>query len=978
MAAVPKERRKVNFLLQKEAEIQKLWEENHVFEADAPNGDHEKFFTTFPYPYMNGRLHLGHTFTISKSEFAAGFNRMLGKKVLFPFGFHCTGMPIKACADKLKRELEDFGYPPKFPEDLDDEEPAPKETSALDEITKDKSKGKKSKAVAKDAGLRYQWQIMQALGLEDEEIRKFADSGYWLEYFPPHCMNDLNKMGIKVDWRRSFITTDVNPYYDSFVRWQFNKLRAMGGKIEFGKRYTIYSPKDGQPCMDHDRSSGEGVGPQEYTLVKLKIADPRPEVLANIKEPCYLVAATLRPETMYGQTNCYLHPDIQYSAFYAGEKGDQVFIATARSARNMSYQGLTKENGKVDFVKGLEKFSGSKLLGAALIAPLAQYEKVYALPMLTIKDDKGTGVVTSVPSDSPDDFAALSDLKKKKPLREKYGITDEMVLPFEPVPIIEIEGLGNLAAVEMCTRLKIQSQNEKDKLEEAKKEVYLKGFYDGVMLIGKYAGQKTADVKKVIQQDLIAEGLAEKYVEPEKKVISRSGDECVVALCDQWYLNYGDPEWKKDAHRALQQCETYCEESKRGFEYTIDWLHEHACSRSYGLGTKLPWDPEYLIESLSDSTIYNCYYTVAHLLQQGSLDGHVVGPAGITPDKLTDDVWDYIFLEANYDNTKMPVAKDTLDKLKKEFNFWYPIDMRASGKDLVGNHLTYLLFIHTAIWKDKPERWPRSLRANGHLLLNNEKMSKSTGNFMTLTEAIETFSADGMRFSLADAGDGVDDANFLSAIAEAGLLRLYTFITWVEELLVMKKENALRTGEFNFADRVFDSEMKKLVNDCKKAYEGTNYKDALKLGFYDYQNTLTMYREMCGGLDSNLHEQLVFRFLETQALILSPICPHVTEQIWKLIGKEGFIVNAPWPTGTDDVDDVLLKQGEFIRETVWTFRQELKKYMFPKKRDPLPQPTEGLIWIAKEYPMWQKIVLQNLETLAKVIFFAILKTTPMV
>ena len=68
---------------------------------------------------------------------------------------------------------------------------------------------------------------------------------------------------------------------------------------------------------------------------------------------------------------------------------------------------------------------------------------------------------------------------------------------------------------------------------------------------------------------------------------------------------------------------------ERNLDATIDWLHEHACSRSYGLGSKLPWDPQYLIESLSDSTIYNAYYTVAHLLQDGSLEGTVPGPLGI-------------------------------------------------------------------------------------------------------------------------------------------------------------------------------------------------------------------------------------------------------------------------------------------------------------------------------------------------------------
>lgn len=152
--------------------------------------------------------------------------------------------------------------------------------------------------------------------------------------------------------------------------------------------------------MDHDRASGEGVGPQEYTLIKLEVLDPKPKALSSVDKPVFLVAATLRPETMYGQTNLYLHPDLTYSAFYAGPNEDEVYIATGRAARNLSYQNMTKEFGVVKFVNGLERVQGSALLGAALMAPLSKYEKVYALPMLTIKDDKGTGVVTSVPSGS--------------------------------------------------------------------------------------------------------------------------------------------------------------------------------------------------------------------------------------------------------------------------------------------------------------------------------------------------------------------------------------------------------------------------------------------------------------------------------------------------------------------------------------------------------------------------------------------------
>jgi len=57
--------------------------------------------------------------------------------------------------------------------------------------------------------------------------------------------------------------------------------------------------------------------------------------------------------------------------------------------------------------------------------------------------------------------------------------------------------------------------------------------------------------------------------------------------------------------------------------------------------------------------------------------------------------------------------------------------LQVSGKDLINNHLSFALYNHTAIWEGKPDRWPKSMRCNGHLLLNGEKMSKSTGVLLT-------------------------------------------------------------------------------------------------------------------------------------------------------------------------------------------------------------------------------------------------------
>merc|ERR1712176_147591 len=123
-------------------------------------------------------------------------------------------------------------------------------------------------------------------------------------------MGHLKKFGLKADFRRSFITTDVNPYYDAFIRWQFKKLEQRG-HLFFGNRPSVFSTDTNQVCADHDRAEGEQVGPQNYTLIKLQVLnkttpfceekgyDKLKDILGGDK-PLFLVAGTLRPETMYG------------------------------------------------------------------------------------------------------------------------------------------------------------------------------------------------------------------------------------------------------------------------------------------------------------------------------------------------------------------------------------------------------------------------------------------------------------------------------------------------------------------------------------------------------------------------------------------------------------------------------------------------------------------------------------------------------
>ncbi|KAI6695597.1 hypothetical protein NL676_023307 [Syzygium grande] len=331
---------------------------------------------------------------------------------------------------------------------------------------------------------------------------------------------------------------------------------------------------------------------------------------------------------------------------------------------------------------------------------------------------------------------------------------------------------------------------------------------------------------------------------------------------------------------------------------------------------------------------------------------------------MTDEVWDFVFCGGpNPQSSDIPSS--VLNQMKQEFEYWYPFDLRVSGKDLIQNHLTFCIYNHTAIMSKR--HWPRGFRCNGHLMLNSEKMSKSTGNFKTLRQSIEEFSADATRFSLADAGDGVDDANFVSETANAAILRLTKELSWMEE--VLDAESSLRMGPpSTYADREFANDMNIAVQLTEQQYQDFMFCEALKTGFFMIFRLLEM-NTACRGGTSGMNRDLLWRFMDVQTRLIAPICPHYAEYVWRvLLKKDGFVVKAGWPLAASP-DLTLRSANKYLQDSIVLMRKLLQKQIFGSKKAnkgaPVTLQTEeklrGLIYVNEQYDGWKAECLRILQ-----------------
>jgi len=699
-----------------------------------------------------------------------------------------------------------------------------------------------------------------------------------VEYFSQEALKALKSIGYSIDWRRCFTTTDEE--YQRFIEWQYWKLKEKGLVVK-GSHPVRYCPHDANPVEDHDLLMGENATIIDYTVIKFYLDEE------GIVFPC----ATLRPETVFGVTNIWLKPTKYVLAKVDGE----TWFVSKEAYEKLTYADKQVELvGEVDARQYIGKFARNPVTGT----------KVPILPAEFVDTDNATGVVMSVPAHAPYDYVAIEELKRNEDVLKEFDIDRKVIESIQPIVLIKVEEGESIPAKQIVEEMGIESQEEAEKLDKATKTLYKKEFHKGVLLeiTGSYAGMKVAEIKEKIQNDLISKGIGDIFYEfSEKPVVCRCGTKCVVKVVkDQWFLNYSNPEWKGKVLDWLEKMAIIPDYYKEEFRNKIEWLKDKACARRKGLGTRIPWDKEWLIESLSDSTIYMAYYILAKFINAGEIKAE-----NITPELL-----DYVFLgegsiEKAAESAKIP--KEIVEEIRNDFLYWYPVDLRSSGKDLVANHLLFFLFHHVAIFSE--ELWPKAIAVNGYVSLEGQKMSKSKGPLLTMKRAVEENGADVTRMYILYAAEYDSDADWRKRDVESLASHLRRLYSLAEQYY--RKE----VKEPNELDRWLISRFQRAVKETREAMDKLQTRRAVNTAFFEVFADVRWYLRRGG-------DNLAIIF-DDWLKLLAPFAPHICEEIWHW-KHDSFISLESYPEYDEAKVD---REAEAIEEYVRSVLEDMKEVL---------------------------------------------------
>jgi len=827
---------------------QNEWTKKGLGNAESIKGK-KKFYLIFAYPGVSGFLHVGHMRGYTYADIITRFKRMQGYNVLFPAGFHASGLPAIAYSVKIKK----------------------KDPATINQL--------------------------KEYGLNDKQIQELEDPKNTVEFFKRIYVEDFwKKFGFLIDYRRLIST--IQPEYNKFMEWQFSKLKEANLLVQ-KPHFAPCCPNCGPVAIDTaetDIAQGGTAETINYTIIKFKLGKR------------ILPAATLRPETVYGVINMWLNPETELVVV---KYNNEEWILCKEAAEKLKFQ-------KHNFEITSEKIPAKSLIGKKCINPVNNQE-VLILPAGFVECGIGTGVVMSVPSHAPYDWIALNDLQQNPQKIEEYKISKDKLLKLKPVSLIKTPDFGEHPAIELCKSLGLKSQNETEKLEEATQIVYRKEFHSGKLnsLYGKNEGVKVSDAKDILIKEFEQKNVAEEMYGFSEKVVCRCGTEVIVKLIpNQWFIKYSDNELTSKSKEQAKKMSIWPDQYKKELPGILDWFNDRACVRQGSwLGTKFPFDRQWVIEPISDSTLYPLIYILSKYITEGKINS----------ENLCNEFFDYIFLS---EGTLDAVAKKTgLDKklirqVKNDFEYWYPLDLNLGGKEHKTVHFPVFLMNHVAVLKTKD--LPKGIFVNWWVVGENGKISKSKGGAVSLHNLAKVFSVDALRLYYCHIGSAHIDIQFDEKIAQK-----YKSILQKDYLLIEKVVKSKKSVKRKIIDdwlvETLNQKMQKAIN----SIDGLNLKKFSQEIYYSIPEDLNWYLKRDG-----LNKKLLLSFLEQWTKLMMPITPHLAEEIWHtLLKKKTLVSTEQWKKINKKTKQEVI-QTEILIKTILSDLENIKqlaKINKPKK-----------------------------------------------
>lgn len=837
-----------------EQKWQKEWQKNGLGKAKTEKGK-PKFFLIFAYPGVSGFLHVGHMRGFTYADVITRYKRMNGYNVLFPAGFHASGLPAIAYSAKVKR----------------------KEPGTIEQL--------------------------KSYGLNETQIKELEDPHKAIEFYKRVYVEDFWKpFGFLIDYERQITT--IQPEYNRFIEWQFKKLHQLG-LLTQKPHFAPYCPEMGPIAIDTsetDISQGGNAQILEYTVVKFKF------------EGYVLPTATLRPETVYGVTNLWLNPETTLVVVnYHNEK----WLFTKEAAEKIIYQ-------KEGFQITEETIPAEKLIGKKCHNSVNNTD-MYILPGPFVDAGTGTGIVMSVPSHAPYDWIALHELKEHPEKTKPFHITKKQLEEIQPISLINSPGYGEQPAEEEIHKLGIKNQLD-EKLEEATKNLYNAEFHTG-RLNWRYAeleGEKVSDVKEKIIQRFQEQNLVDTAYGFSEKVVSRAGCEVVIKrVPDQWFIRYSDKELTEKSVAQAQKMNILPEQYRKEMPGVLEWFSDRACVRQGNwLGTKFPIDPKWIVEPISDSTLYPLTYLYSRFVNEGKLNEK----------HLTEAFFDFVFLGKGNANE---VAKQTgcdlkvIQQVREEFEYWYPLDVNLGGKEHKTVHFPVFLMNHVAVLPE--QKWPQGIFVHWWVVGETGKISKSKGGAASLHDLAKRFSIDALRLYYCNVGNPHVDIVFNEETAQKYRQTLERNLALIEKLLAFPQDKKQKQ-----VDEWLEAKANQRFSAASEAMEQLQLKEFSETVYYLFPLDLKWYLQREGS-----NKALVKKILEQWITTMALVTPHLAEELWHGLLKQNSLVSShAWPSKSAKPNLSVLQAEELIDKLLEDIEniKQLAKIEKPTKITLFPAP----------------------------------------